>query len=330
VTQEQDKPPPTTCSAPPNELPEAEVREAYATLRSLVASIPHFFVSVDTEYRITDTNRAIIGMTREAMIGQNALDHIAPAERAALKARWDRILATGEPAQYETSAVDADGVVSHYTADAGPLCRGGQIVGIVISTMDITERKRLEETTRQAVERSEAAVAELAEKNRQLTLEMAERAEAERALVAQREALRALSTPILKLWDGVLALPVVGVVDSARAAQMMERLLEEIVQSGARFAILDLTGVDIVDTSTASYLLNLVRAASLLGSRCLISGISPTVAQTMVHLEVGVEAFQTFGTLEDALRFAIGASISDAPHGLRERRHAPGFSNREK
>ena len=308
MTQDQENDRPSVDAFHPDNLSEAALREAYATLRGLVASIPNVFMSVDTEYRITDTNRVIQGVPRETLLGLNALDFIAPAERAPLKARWDRILATGEPAHYETSAVGPDGEITHFTADAGPLRRSGQIVGLIVTSMDITERKRLEETTRQAVERTEAAVAELAEKNRQLTLEMAERAEAERTLLAQREALRALSTPILKLWDGVVALPVIGIVDSARAAQMMERLLEEIVQSGARFAILDLTGVDIVDTSTASYLLNLVRAASLLGSRCLVSGISPTVAQTMVHLEVGVEAFKTFGTLEDALRFAIGAS----------------------
>lgn len=307
MTHEND--PADTAPGAPDELPEADLREAYASLRALIEGIPTLYTSLDPEGRILETNRVIIsGLTHETIIGRNALDFISPEQHDTVKAHWDRVLATGEPSRYETYSQGPDGAQCYYASDVGPLRRGGKIVGLVISSLDITDRKHLEEMARAAVARAEAAAAELAEANRQLGLEMDERAQAERALMSQREALRALSTPILKLWDGVVALPVIGLVDSARAAQMMERLLEEIVQSGARFSILDLTGVDIVDTSTASYLLNLVRAAGLLGSRCLVSGIAPTVAQTMVHLEVGLEALQTFGTLQDALRHAISAS----------------------
>jgi PAS domain S-box-containing protein len=299
---------PTPDPGAPGDLPEAALREAYKTLRELIEGIPNILIILDRDFRIVGVNRVVASVSREALVGKSGLDSIGPEDRAAVMAHWERVLATGEPSHYETTASGPDGTLAYYSAHIGPLRRGGEIAGLVISTMDITDRKRLEETTRAAVARAEASAAELAEKNRQLSLEMAERAQAERTLVSQREALRALSTPILKLWDGVLALPVIGLVDSARAAQMMERLLEEIVRSGARSSILDLTGVELVDTSTASYLLKLVRAAALLGSRCLVSGISPTVAQAMVHLEVGLENIQTFGTLEDALRHAIGAS----------------------
>jgi rsbT co-antagonist protein RsbR len=146
---------------------------------------------------------------------------------------------------------------------------------------------------------------ELAEKNRQLEREIAERQEAEATL-------RSLSTPIIRVWSDVLALPVIGAVDHARATQMMERLLEEIVQTEATTAILDLTGVDLVDQETAQYLMDIAKAVKLLGSCCFLSGLSPAVARTMVEFGADVSAMETFGELEDALRRAIGRSPARA------------------
>ena len=100
----------------------------------------------------------------------------------------------------------------------------------------------------------------------------------------QRSVIRDLSTPIIEVWDSVLTLPMVGVVDSKRAADVMDDLLAAIVDKRARFAILDLTGVEIVDTKTASYLIELIRAIRLLGAEGVITGIRPNVAQTMVSL----------------------------------------------
>jgi rsbT co-antagonist protein RsbR len=124
---------------------------------------------------------------------------------------------------------------------------------------------------------------------------------------AQEEAIRQMSTPILRLWDGVLTMPVIGIVDKARATAMMENLLQQITQTHARFAILDLTGVGEIDADAAGHLLALVSAARLLGTRCLVSGISPATASTLVSLEVQLGELETFGTLEAALRRAIQA-----------------------
>jgi rsbT co-antagonist protein RsbR len=131
----------------------------------------------------------------------------------------------------------------------------------------------------------------------------------ERALVEEKlqRAVRSMSTPILSIWEGVLALPVIGMVDGARAAQMMERLLEEITRTRARYAILDVTGVEVMDAGAAEHLLRLVRGAGLLGSRCLLSGISPRMATTVIDLGVSLDELSTFGTLEAALRHAIRA-----------------------
>jgi anti-anti-sigma regulatory factor/HAMP domain-containing protein len=138
--------------------------------------------------------------------------------------------------------------------------------------------------------------------------EVAERARKEVILREQQEAIRRLSTPIIAVWDGVVALPVIGVVDEARASQMMDKLLAEIVRLRASVAIFDLTGVERVDAPTAGHLLEIVRAAKLLGSRCVLSGISPPIAVEMVGFDLGERGVISFRTLEDALRYAVELS----------------------
>jgi PAS domain S-box-containing protein len=117
--------------------------------------------------------------------------------------------------------------------------------------------------------------------------------------------LHALSTPIIEVWDGVVALPVIGNVNRDRAVRMMETLLHVISSKSAEFAIVDLTGVTAVDAATASHLLDIAKSASLLGSRCLLSGISAKVAQSMISLDAEVHGLTIFGTLQSALRYAI-------------------------
>lgn len=129
---------------------------------------------------------------------------------------------------------------------------------------------------------------------------------------AMRQAIRALSTPIIQVWEGVLALPVIGLVDSPRAAQMMESLLDAIVRTRCRVAILDLTGVDAIDTSTVNHLFKMVQAAALLGSRCVVSGISSGVAQTIAHLGLDFSGMLAFGTLQEALRYAMRTAAGEA------------------
>ena len=121
----------------------------------------------------------------------------------------------------------------------------------------------------------------------------------------QERAIQAMETPILRLWSGVLTMPVIGIVDSTRAGRMMSDLLEQITRTQARFTILDLTGVEIIDTGAASHLLSLVRAAGLLGTKCLISGISPAMASTIIGLGLNLDEIQSFASLEAALRYAI-------------------------
>ncbi|HEY9727417.1 MAG TPA: STAS domain-containing protein, partial [Chroococcales cyanobacterium] len=124
-------------------------------------------------------------------------------------------------------------------------------------------------------------------------------------IMRQQEELLELSTPVVKLWDGILALPIIGTLDSGRTQVMMESLLQKIVETGSDIAIIDITGVPTVDTLTAQHLLKTVTAARLMGAECIISGIRPQIAQTIVYLGVDLADVTTKGTLADAFALAL-------------------------
>lgn len=121
----------------------------------------------------------------------------------------------------------------------------------------------------------------------------------------QQQELLELSTPVVKLWDGVLALPLIGTLDSARTQVVMESLLERIVETNSPIAIIDITGVPTVDTLVAQHLLKTVAAARLMGADCIISGIRPQIAQTIVHLGVDLGDVVTKATMADAVAQAL-------------------------
>jgi rsbT co-antagonist protein RsbR len=124
----------------------------------------------------------------------------------------------------------------------------------------------------------------------------------------QQEEMLELSTPVVKLWEGILALPLIGTLDSARTQVVMESLLEAIVQNNSKVAIIDITGVPTVDTVVAQHLLKTVTAARLMGADCIISGVRPQIAQTIVHLGINLLDITTKATLADAFSIALQRS----------------------
>ena len=136
------------------------------------------------------------------------------------------------------------------------------------------------------------------------TTEVSQR-EREEVIVRQQQEMLELSTPVVQLWDGVLGLPLIGTLDSARTQVVMESLLQRIVDTGARIAIIDITGVPTVDTLVAQHLLKTVAAARLMGADCIISGIRPQIAQTVVHLGLDLATVVTKATLADAFAVAL-------------------------
>jgi rsbT co-antagonist protein RsbR len=137
----------------------------------------------------------------------------------------------------------------------------------------------------------------------------------EEVIMRQQQELLELSTPVVELWEGILALPLIGTLDSARTQVVMESLLQAIVRTGAGLAIIDITGVPTVDTLVAQHLLKTVAAARLMGADCIISGIRPQIAQTIVHLGVDLSEVTTKATLADAFTLAlrrVNASVTGA------------------
>jgi len=136
----------------------------------------------------------------------------------------------------------------------------------------------------------------------------------------QRVAIRELSTPVIEVWDGVLCLPIVGVMDTTRGAEMTEVLLRTVTEKNAKCAIIDVTGIEVMDTGTADHFLRSARAVRLLGAECVLTGISPSIAQTIVHMGAELSGLTTYRSLRDALkeynrsRSALLATSPALPH----------------
>jgi rsbT co-antagonist protein RsbR len=136
----------------------------------------------------------------------------------------------------------------------------------------------------------------------------------EAVILRQQQELLELSTPVVRLWENILALPLIGTLDSERTQVVMENLLQKIVETSASIAIIDITGVPTVDTLVAQHLLKTVAAARLMGADCIISGIRPQIAQTIVHLGVNLSDVTTKATLADAFVIALRRTQAKLPH----------------
>ena len=128
----------------------------------------------------------------------------------------------------------------------------------------------------------------------------------EEVIYRQTDEISEISTPVIRVWDGILALPIIGTLDSARTQVVMENLLQEIVESGSSIAILDISGVPAVDSLVAQHLIKTVSATRLMGAECIISGVRPEIAQTVVHLGIDLSQIITKSSLASALKTAFG------------------------
>ncbi len=253
---------------------------------------PLWFWAVDREgrYTMSEGKVALFGVDPGELVGVSAAEVFRDMHPEIVDA-LGRVL-RGEECRTVTSPAPGVDVETWYVPTRGA---DGELSGAAGISIDASERLRTER--------------ELRDK-----LQVIER---------QSSTIRALATPVIQVWDQVLCLPVIGIVDSARTAEMMQGLLESIVREQARYAIVDLTGVEVVDTSTADHLIQLFRAARVLGVEGILCGIRPAVAQTVVALGLELGSVKTMRSLRDALKWCIRARAEDAAGTRSAPTHAP-------
>ena len=192
------------------------------------------------------------------------------------------------------------------------LCGGGDVCAVVEAANVCIHSRRARKNQDKLLDTIWTAT-ELLDRLALLTTE-AFLAAREELISRQQQELLELSTPVVKLWDGILALPIIGTLDSARTQVVMENLLQTVVATNSKFAMIDITGVPTVDTLVAQHLLKTITAARLMGAECIISGVRPQIAQTIVHLGINLEDVVTKANLSDAFALAL---LTKRSHGER-------------
>ncbi|RMH70372.1 MAG: PAS domain S-box protein [Gemmatimonadetes bacterium] len=237
----------------------------------------HEGVFVVQEGRVIYVNPSfatLLGGSPEDYIGRGMTDSIAPAYIDLILERNRRRLAGEDvPDEYEIEMLHQDGrsIPVYLRAELIELDGIPATIGTVV---DISAQKRYEAELRENMN----------------------------VIQRQQSALMELSTPVIQIWDGVLVLPVVGTIDSRRAAQIMENVLTKIVETASEHLIIDITGVVVVDTEVANYLIKTVEATRLLGTDCMLVGLSPVVAQTLVQIGVDLSNVKTYASLQKGLQ----------------------------
>lgn len=263
---------------------EEQLRQSQNLLQGVIDNSPAGIFVKDMEGRFLLVNTQLsemLHMTPEQMIGQRDNDLFPPE----MVDEWRKRNLSAVDAQKAVETEEAfpmeDGLHTFITVNF-PLIDGeGKVYATGTITTDITERKRAEE----------------------------ERAELQQQIIdAQRDSLRELSTPLMPIAEGVLAMPLIGTIDSQRAQLVMEALLEGIVAYTAEFAILDITGVQVVDTQVANALIQAAQAVRLLGANVILTGIQPRIAQTLIHMGIDLSEIVTHSTLQNGIGYALARS----------------------
>lgn len=306
---------------------EARVGRASLTESGMLQSLPLRVLDEtplgviiwDGAYCVAEWNKAaasIFGWPREDAQNQHASFIVPVLSRPLVDGLFRSLFAAVGGKHSINQNVRRDGSTITCEWLNTPLRREDQtVVGVISLVHDVSDRQRLEEQLRLTAVEREARIArtqiEAEEKSRLL----AEVNEQLATIQHQNQQIVALSAPLLDVWQGVLAVPLSGSLDNLRISEIMERLLGAIVERHVQFVILDLTGVDNLDTSNAAQLIKLLSALRLLGATGIVTGIHPAVAQIVIQLGVALQSIVTLRSLQEALRYCMKrqtASLSSA------------------
>lgn len=264
----------------------------------------------DREFRVAEWNKAassIFGWDRKEALKQHASFIIPVSVRPLVDDIFRSLLLADGGTHSINTNVGRDGRTLTCEWHNTPLRREDQtVVGVISLVHDISERQRLEEELRQTATEREARIAEAQHQAEQKSLLLAEMNAQLATIQRQNQQIVALSAPLLDVWQGVLAVPLSGSLDCLRISDIMERLLKAITERRVQFVILDLTGVDSLDTNNAAQLIKLLSALRLLGATGIVTGIHPVVAQIVVQLGVELRSIVTLRSLQEALRYCMG------------------------
>ncbi len=286
---------------------------SFELLQSVLDTVPDPIFVKDLQHRWIACNQAfctLLGHPYTAIIGHSDPDLWPPEQAEVFWRGDDAVFESEQPHESEELATGADGIERTIWTRKFPMRSAqGDVIGLSGIIIDITEiRRRREEIAH--------LEAQLAEKRTEISMREAELAEQLLIIAGQNTLLEQLSVPVIQVWENILLLPLVGGMDSRRAGQVMESLLEAVARAHAEVVILDITGVPVVDTSVAGYLVRSIQAAQLLGSRCLLVGIRPEIAQTLVGLGIDFSNITTRATLQSGLEYALQLR-SDTANGAK-------------
>jgi rsbT co-antagonist protein RsbR len=262
---------------------------SFELLQRIVDTLPDPIFVKDRAHRWIVINEGfckLIGHPYEALIGKSDFDFWPPEQAAVFWSYDDIVFSSGEANENEELATGADGVErTIWTRKYPMLDAEGQVIGLCGIVTDITRmRQRLVDSERlDAVNREQVAIIE-----------------------AQRALLETLAVPVIRVWEGVLLLPLVGALNRERAALVTASVLDAIGRARARFLLIDVTGVPLVDTMAAEALLRTVRAATLLGCESVLVGVGAAAAQTLVGLDIDLGRIATRATLDRGIEYALG------------------------
>jgi PAS domain S-box-containing protein len=260
---------------------EQTLREQQTLLQGMIDNSPSIIYAKDTDWRLILVNKqfeALLQRDREQIVGKTDYELFPPESIDAIRANDRQVLESETPATQEEYLILEDGRHTYLSIKFPLYDSTGTCYGLGGITTDITAYKQMDD------ERTRLQ---------------------EEIIRMQQSTLQELSTPLLPLSANVLLLPLIGTIDSQRAEQVMDTLLHGIAQNHAAVAILDITGVQVVDTQVANALIQAMQAARLLGTQVFITGIQPRIAQTLIELGVDLSSFVTHGTLQAGVAHAL-------------------------